>query len=111
MKTVVLFLTICCYQNKKAILICFLLEDDIVLLIYTTYLKGIFKKKFISKKNFILDNSSINILFKQTPRDIIQLFHDIAWLNLNLEEWKQLCTKTWENEFEYLPIDRFDKVG
>ena len=38
----VVFLMICYYPNKKAILICFLLEDVIIILIYTTYLKAIF---------------------------------------------------------------------
>ena len=28
---------------------------------------------------------------------------------MNLEEWKQLCRKAWENEYEYLRIDRFAK--
>ena len=44
----VLFLTICCYQNKKALKICSLREDNTVILIYTTYLEAI----FISKKNY-----------------------------------------------------------
>ena len=33
---------ICYYQNKKAILICFLQEGDTVKLIFTRYLKGFF---------------------------------------------------------------------
>ena len=47
-------------------------------------------------KNIIRNNSNKNILFKQTLRDIILLFHDIAGLDMNLEEWKQLCRKAWE---------------
>ena len=35
-----LFLTICCYQNKKAILFCFLLEVDIKILILTIFLRA-----------------------------------------------------------------------
>ena len=46
----------------------------------------------------ILNNSNIIILFKQTLRDIILLFHDIAGLDMNLEEWKELCRKAWEND-------------
>ena len=34
-------------------------------------------------KNTIRKNSNINILFKQTLRDIILLFHDIAGLDMN----------------------------
>ena len=62
-------------------------------------------------KNTIRNNSNIIILFKQTLRDIILLFHDIAGLDMNLEEWKQLCRKAWENDYEYLQIDRFAKIG
>ena len=62
-------------------------------------------------KNTIRNNSNIIILFKQTLRDIILLFHDIAGLDMNLDEWKQLCRKAWENDYEYLQIDRFAKIG
>ena len=60
-------------------------------------------------KNTIRNNSNIIILFKQTLRDIILLFHDIAGLDMNLEEWKQLCRKAWENDYDYLQIGRFAK--
>ena len=59
----------------------------------------------------IRNNSNIIILFKQTLRDIILLFHDIAGLDMNLEEWKQLCRKAWENDYDYLQIDRSAKIG
>ena len=62
-------------------------------------------------KNTIRINSNIFILFKQTLRDIILLFHDIAGLDMHLEEWKQLCRKAWENDYDYLQIDRFAKIG
>ena len=45
--------------------------------------------------------SIINISFKQTLRDIVLLFHDIAGLDMNLEEWKQLCRKAWENDYDF----------
>ena len=61
--------------------------------------------------NTIRDNSNIIILFKQTLRDIILLFHDIAALDINLEEWKQLCRKAWGNDCKYLQIDRLAKIG
>ena len=60
-------------------------------------------------KNTIRNNSNIIILFKQTLRDIILLFHDIAGLDMNLEEWKELCRKAWENDYDYLQIDRSDR--
>ena len=62
-------------------------------------------------KTTIRYNSKILILFKQTLRDVILLFHDIAGLDISLEEWKQLCRKAWENELDYLQIDRFAKTG
>ena len=76
-------------------------------MIYITSLKAI----FISQKNTIRNNSNIIILFKQTLRDVILSFHDIAGLDMNLEEWKQLCRKAWENDYDYLQIDRFAKIG
>ena len=30
---------------------------------------------------------------------------------MNLDEWKELCRKAWENDCEYLQIDRFAKIG
>ena len=44
-------------------------------------------------KNTIRNNSNIIILFKQTLRDIILLFHDIAGLDMNLDEWRELCRR------------------
>ena len=32
----------------------------------------------------------MNFFFKQTLRDIILLFHDIAGIDMNVEEWKSL---------------------
>ena len=62
-------------------------------------------------KKTVRNNSNIIILFKQTLRDIILLFHDIAGLDMNLEEWKQLCRKARENEYDYLQVDSFAKIG
>ena len=30
---------------------------------------------------------------------------------MNLEEWKSLCRKAWENDYDFLQIDRFTKIG
>ena len=62
-------------------------------------------------KNTIRNNFNIIMLFKQALRDIILLFHDIAGLDMNLEEWKELRRKAGENDCEYLQIDRFNKIG
>ena len=50
-KTALLFLTICCYQNKKAILFCFLLKVDTKIMIFRTFTK-ILKAILISQKNY-----------------------------------------------------------
>ena len=66
---------------------------------------------FHLSKNTTRNSSKIIILFKQTLRDIILLFHDIEGLDKNLEEWKQLCRKAWENEYDFLQIDRIARIG
>ena len=30
---------------------------------------------------------------------------------MNLEDWKQLCRKAWEIEYDYLQIDIIAKIG
>ena len=62
-------------------------------------------------KNSIQKKSNIIILLKQPLRDIVLLCHDKAGLDMNLDEWKSLCRNAWENECEYLQIDRFAKIG
>ena len=62
-------------------------------------------------KNTIRNNSEIVIFFKQTQRNFILFFHDIAGLDMSPEEWKQFGRKAWENVYEYLQIDRFAKIG
>ena len=71
----------------------------------------IYQSFFRLPKKTNRNNSSIIILFKQTLRDIMLLFHDIAGLDMSLEKWKQICRKAWENDYEYLQIDRFAKIG
>ena len=62
-------------------------------------------------KKVIRNNSNILIFLRQTLRDTILLFHDRAGLDINLEEWKRLCLKAREIEYEYLQTNRFAKVG
>ena len=69
------------------------------------------QSSFHLPKGNIIINSHINILFKQTRRGFILLFHDITGLDMNVEEWKGFCRKAWENEYDYLQIDRFAKIG
>ena len=30
---------------------------------------------------------------------------------MNLQEWKELCRKAWEDDYDYLQKDRFAKIG
>ena len=85
MNTALSFSMKCCYRNKQAILTYFSLEVDTKILIFFIYLS------YFHLRNTIRNNSYIIILFQQTLRDIILLFHDIAGLDLNLEEWKEVC--------------------
>ena len=62
-------------------------------------------------KNTFRNNSSKIILFKETLRDIILMFHDIAGLDMNLDERKELWRKAWEKNYDSLKIDRLAKEG
>ena len=66
---------------------------------------------FHLQKNPFRNSSNINILYKQTLWDILILLPDIAGLDMNVEEWKQLCRKVWEIDYDSLQIDRFAKNG
>ena len=66
---------------------------------------------FPFQKNTTRNTCNINISFKKTLRAITLLFDDVADLDMHLDEWKHLCQKAWEIEYEYLKIDRFAKIG
>ena len=59
----------------------------------------------------IRKNSNLVFLFEKTLTDLILLFHDIAGLDMNLEEWKQLCRNGWESDYDYLQMERFSEIG
>ena len=92
-------------------------QENSIDLFFTKGLQNNFNIFFISqsyfnlRKNTILNNSNLIQFFKQTLRDIILLLHDIAGSDMNLEKWKQYWRMTWENEYGYLQIDRFTKIG
>ena len=66
---------------------------------------------FTLPKNTIQNISLLQTFFKQILRDIILLFNDVAELDKILQEWKSLCRKAWENDYEYLQIDKLAKIG
>ena len=90
-------------------------QESNIDLFFTRGLHSNFDSNYISQnylhlpKTSIRNNSNIIVLFEQTLRDFILLFLGIAGLDMNLEEWKQRCRKAWENDFDYLQIDRFAK--
>ena len=89
MKTALLFLAICYYQNKKVLVICFYARGrhNTIDLYYISH------SYFHFPENTIHNISNIISLFKRTLRDIVLSFHDIAGLDMNLEEWKKLCRR------------------
>ena len=52
-------------------------------------------------KDTILNNCNTIILFKRNLRDVILLFHDVAGLDMKLEEWKKFCRKPWEKDYGF----------
>ena len=69
------------------------------------------QRYFHLPENTIRYIPNITILFKQTLREIILLFHDLVGSDMNLQEWKPFCRKAWEKNYDYLQIDRFAKIG
>ena len=89
MKTAMLPLTTCCYQNKQTILICFFTSGRHSNI--DTYFK--FQSYYHIPQIIFGNESKINILFRRTPWDIILLFHETAGLDMNLEKRKSLYRK------------------
>ena len=53
----------------------------------------------------IRNNSDRLILFKQTLRDVQSMYYDIGAYDMNYDEFKQMCHKAWNEEYNYLCID------
>ena len=66
---------------------------------------------YISQSYFALPRQSNRnksdrlILFKQTLRDVQSMYYDIGAYDMNYDEFKQMCHKTWNERFIYLCID------
>ena len=60
-------------------------------------------------KRTIRNNSNKIILFNQTLKDIEHIYRDVAGYDMNYDEFKDLCRKSWEEDYNYLYIDRFKK--
>ena len=53
----------------------------------------------------IRNNSDRLILFKQTLRDVQSMYYDIGPYDMNYDEFKLMCHKAWDEEYNYLCID------
>ena len=60
-------------------------------------------------KRTIRNNSNKIILFNQTLKDIEHIYRDVAGYDMNYDEFKELCRKSWEEDYDYLYIDRSKK--
>ena len=57
-------------------------------------------------KRTIRNNSNNIILFNQTLKDIEHIYRDVAGYDMNYDEFKELCTKSWEYDYNSICIDR-----
>ena len=66
---------------------------------------------YISQSYFALPRQSIRnnsdrlILFKQTLRDVQSMYYDIGAYDMKYDEFKEMCHKAWDEEYNYLCID------
>ena len=60
-------------------------------------------------KRTIRNNSNRIILFNQTLKDIEHIYRDVAGYDMSYDEFKDLCRKSWEEDYNYLCIDRSKK--
>ena len=60
-------------------------------------------------KRTIRNNSNKIILFNQTLKDIEHIYREVAGFDMNYDEFKELCRKSWDEDYNYLCIDRSKK--
>ena len=60
-------------------------------------------------KRTIRNKSNKIILFNQTLKDIEHIYRDVAGYDMNYDEFKDLCRKSWDEGYNYLCIDRSKK--
>ena len=60
-------------------------------------------------KRTIRNNSDKIILFNQTLKDFEHIYRDVAGYDMNYDVFKDLCRKSWEEDYNYLCIDRSKK--
>ena len=67
------------------------------------------KPYFDSPKRSIRNNSNKIILCNQTIKYIENIYIDVGGYDMSYDEFKQLCRNSWEEEYNYLCIDRSKK--
>ena len=60
-------------------------------------------------KRAIRNNSNKTLLFNQTLKDIEHIYRFVAGYDMNYDEFKELCKKSWDEDYNYLCIDRSKK--
>ena len=60
-------------------------------------------------KRTIRNNSNKILLFNQTLKDIEHIYRDVSGYDMSYNEFKELCRKSWDEDYNYLCIDRFKK--
>ena len=60
-------------------------------------------------KRTVRNNSNKIILFNQTLKDLEHIYRVVAGFDMNYDEFKDLCRKSWEEDYNYLYDDRSTK--
>ena len=74
--------------------------------LHTYYLS---QSYFDLPKRTIRNNSNKFILFNQTLKGFEHIYRDVAGYDMNYDEFKDLCRKSWDEDCNYLCIDRSKK--
>ena len=69
----------------------------------------IIQSYFALPRQSIRNNSDRLILFKQTLREVQSMYYDFGAYDMNYDELKQMCHKTWSERCNYLCIDMIKK--
>ena len=60
-------------------------------------------------KRTIRNNSNQSILFNQTLKDNEQIYRDVVGYDMSYDEFKELCRKAWDEDYNYFFINRSKK--
>ena len=60
-------------------------------------------------KKTVRNNSNKIFLFIQILNDIEHTHRDVAGYDMSYDEFRELCKKSWEEDYNYLCIDRSKK--